>query len=167
MRVGSLIVGIVSVLAPSGCGRTPIDRVIVGGDGGIVSNTGGIRGTGGANSGSGGTAVSCAEPVPCEGYDNGRDAHLAAAITCLSPTPTPANAPLTLSIYGHHLATGPRDYAIVTLDTHALVNGVPVTACHLEAQFPADQIASPGRFAVVVSPGSWIEASAPAWLEIE
>ena len=42
----------------------------------------------------------------------------------------------------------------------------PATACHLEVQVPADQIAAPLPVSVVVSPGGWTQASAPATLSV-
>lgn len=122
--------------------------------------TGG-RGTGGAvgSGGAGGNAGACGEPVSCEGYDDGPDAGLAAVVTCLSPSSVSANAPFTLAIYGHHLATGAGQPAIVTFDSHDPSNGVPVTACHIDVQVPANQLATSGQVSIVVSPGGWIQDS--------
>lgn len=135
------------------------------GTGGAVGSGGtGGGGTGGAvgSGGTGGNAGACGEPVSCEGYDDRPDAGLAAVITCLSPSSVSANAPFTLAIYGHHLATGAGQPAIVTFDSHDPSNGVPVTACHIDVQVPANQLATPGQVSVVVSPGGWIHsASAP------
>ena len=129
------------------------------------SGNGGSIGAGGTLE-TGGTTGSCSEPVPCDGFDNGPDANLTAAISCLSPSTAPSNAPLRLSIYGHHLAIGPGDYALIVLGSASLLNGVPVTACHLEVQVPANQI-SPGTVSVMVSPGGWIQASAPVSLTLQ
>jgi hypothetical protein len=134
------------------------------GTGGSVG-TGGMVSTGGS-AGTGGSTGSCAEPIPCEGFDNGVDANLTALISCLSPSTAPSNATLTLSIYGHHLATGPSDNAIVTVGSGSPLNGVPVTACHLNVQVPAGQLSAPGQVPVTVSPGGWILDSAPTLLTI-
>jgi hypothetical protein len=144
---------------------------MTGGDAGAAGGGAGTSGGHGGNAGTsggsaGGASVACAEPVPCEGYDDRPDAHLAAAISCLSPSAVPANAPFTLAIYGHHLATGAGQYAIVTLDSGTPLNGVPVTACHLDVQVPADQIATARQASVVVSPGGWTLASPPALLTV-
>ena len=104
-------------------------------------------------------AGACGEPVSCEGYDDGPDAGLAAVVTCLSPSSVSANAPFTLAIYGHHLATGAGQPAIVTFDSHDPSNGVPVTACHIDVQVPANQLATSGQVSIVVSPGGWIQDS--------
>jgi hypothetical protein len=92
---------------------------------------------------------------------------VAAVITCLSPSAAPRNAALTLAIYGHHLATGAGQPAIVTVGSGVALNGVPVTACHLDVQVPANQLATAGQAAVVVSPGSWIQSSGPATLTVQ
>jgi hypothetical protein len=105
--------------------------------------------------------------VPCDGYDNRPDAGLAAVISCLSPATTSANVPLTLAIYGHHLATAPGAYAIVTIGGGIALNGVPVTACHIDVQVPADQVAMARQAPVVVSPGGWTNQSAPAFLTVQ
>jgi hypothetical protein len=131
-----------------------------GGTGG--SGTGGAVGSGGT----GGNAGACGEPVSCEGYDNRLDAGLAAVITCLSPSSVSANAPFTLAIYGHHLAIGAGQPAIVTFSSHDPSNGVPATACHIDVQVPANQLATPGQVAVVVSPGGWIQNSGSAPLTV-
>ena len=141
------------------------------GAGGQAGAAGGGAGASGGNAGAAGggtagTTGACAEPVPCEGYDDRPDAHLAAAITCLSPSEARTNAPFTLTIYGHHLATGAGQYAIVTLDSGAPLNGVPVTACHLDVQVPADQLTAARQVSVVVSPGGWTLASPPALLTV-
>ncbi len=133
-----------------------------GGGAGTSGGNAGASGSGGAA----GAAQACAEPVPCEGYDDRPDAHLAAAISCLSPSEARANAPLTLAIYGHHLATGAGQYAIVTLDSGTPLNGVPVTACQLDVQVPADQLTAARQVSVVVSPGGWTMASPPALLTV-
>jgi hypothetical protein len=140
-----------------------------GGTGGAVGSGGtGGGGTGGAvgSGGTGGNAGACGEPVSCEGYDNRLDAGLAAVVTCLSPSSVSANAPFTLAIYGHHLATGAGEPAIVTFDSHDPSNGVPVTACHIDVQVPANQLATPGQISIVVSPGGWIQTSGSAALTI-
>jgi len=134
--------------------------------GGGAGNGGAAGGDAGAAGGSAGTSGACAEPVPCDGYDDRPDAHLAAAISCLSPNSVAANAPFTLAIYGHHLATGAGQYAIVTLDSGTPLNGVPVTACHLDVQVPADQVATARQASVVVSPGGWTLPSPPALLTV-
>ena len=137
-----------------------------GGAGTSGGNAGSAGHAGGAGGGAAGATGACAEPVPCEGYDNRPDAHLAAEISCLSPSAVLANAPFTLAIYGHHLATGAGQYAIVTLDSGTPLNGVPVTACHLDVQVPADQVATARQAAVVVSPGGWTQDSPPALLTV-
>ena len=141
-----------------------------GGNAGNAGAAGGRAGASGGNAGEAGGAAGatgdCAEPVPCEGYDDRPDAHLAAAISCLSPSAAHTNAPLTLAIYGHHLATGAGQNAIVTLDSGSPLNGVPVTACHLDVQVPADQFTAARQASVVVSPGGWIQASPPALLTV-
>lgn len=132
------------------------------GTGGAVGSGGtGGGGPGGAagSGGTGGNAGACGEPVSCEGYDDGPDAGLAAVVTCLSPSSVSANAPFTLAIYGHHLATGAGQPAIVTFDSHDPSNGVPVTACHIDVQVPANQLATSGQVSIVVSPGGWIQDS--------
>jgi hypothetical protein len=88
-------------------------------------------------------------------------------ISCLSPSTTPANAPLTLAIYGHHLATAPGANAIVTIGGGVALNGVPVTACHIDVQVPANQITMPRQAPVVVSPGGFTRESAPALLTVQ
>jgi hypothetical protein len=136
-----------------------------GGAGGAVGgNGGGAAGTAGGGGGNGGAAA-CGEPASCEGYDNNPDAHLTAEITCLSPSSAAANAAFTLAVFGHHLATGPTDFAIVTVGGVPL-NGVPASACHLDVAVPASTIASPGQVAVVVSPGGWTLSSAAATLTV-
>ena len=142
-----------------------------GGNAGNAGAAGGGAGASGGNAGAAGggaagTTGACAEPVPCEGYDDRPDAHLAAAITCLSPSEARTNAPFTLAIYGHHLATGAGQDAIVTLDSGTPLNGVPVTACHLDVQVPADQLTAARQVSVVVSPGGWTLASPPALLTV-
>ena len=109
--------------------------------------------------------MACAEPVPCEGYDNDPDAHLSANVTCLAPNAAAAGVPFTLALYGHHLATGPADYAIVTVGGTPL-NGMPASACHLDVAIPASAIASPGEVPVVVSPGGWTLASPAVQLTV-
>jgi hypothetical protein len=145
------------------------------GHGGVGGNSGAAGGSAGAAGGSagqgmdGGTAGAaggCAEPVPCDGYDNRPDANLTAEISCLSPKAVAANTPFTLAIYGHHLAVGAGQNAIVTLGSGAPLNGVPVTACHLDVGVPAAEIAAPLPVAVVVSPGGWTQPSAPATLNV-
>jgi hypothetical protein len=138
------------------------------GSGGTVDagGTGGSMGSGGA-SGMGGTGGSCGEPATCEGFENAPDASLAASISCLSPSSAPANTMLTLSIYGHHLATAFGANAIVIVGSGSPLNGTPVTACHLQVQVPADQVRSPGQVQVSVSPGGWIHPSAPVSLTIQ
>jgi hypothetical protein len=84
----------------------------------------------------------------------------------LSPSVVTATTPATVAIYGHHLATGPNDPAIVTLDSALALNGVPRSACHIDVQVPASQLAVPHQAAVVVSPGGWIGSSPPATLTI-
>jgi hypothetical protein len=86
-------------------------------------------------------------------------------IACLSPSSTAANVAFTLAVFGHHLATGAGDDAIVTVGGLPL-NGVPTSACHLEVAVPASAIASPGQVAVVVSPGGWTLDSAAATLTV-
>ena len=141
------------------------------------AETGGSLGTGGSvaaggstssggSTGTGGTTGQCGEPVPCDGFDDRPDANLMASISCLSPGAAPASAPLVLSIYGHHLATGPGNNAIVTLGSGLALNGVPITACHLDVQVPANQISAPGQVPVVVSPGGWILQSPPLLLTL-
>jgi hypothetical protein len=107
----------------------------------------------------------CGEPISCEGYDDGPDAHIDAVVTCLSPGSAPANSPLSLAIYGHHLATGPNDYAIVIVGNSTL-NGVPVTACHLQVEIPASAISARGQVSVEVHPGGWTGGSKPAQLTL-
>jgi hypothetical protein len=137
-----------------------------GGTGG-GAGTGGRAGTGGA-AGTGGTAGACGEPSPCEGYDNRPDAGVTAQITCLSPSTVPANTPVALAIYGHHLAIGPTDPAIVTIGPSNIpINGVPQSACHLTVQVPASALAAPRQAAVIVSPGSFVRDSAPATLTVQ
>jgi hypothetical protein len=177
MRVTALFLGI--AISAYGCARSSGTRkgTTLGsggaGSGGIA--TGGMPGTGGSETGgstgidgggTGGIADTCAEPVPCEGFDNRPDANLTAVISCLSPRTAPANAMLTLSIYGHHLATGPSDYALITIGSGSPLNGVPVTACHLNVQVPANQLLEPGQVPVTASPGGWIQYSAPVPLRI-
>jgi hypothetical protein len=152
--------------AGAGAGGSGGGATGTGGSGGGAS--GGQGGAGGGQGGAGGVAGACAEPAPCDGYDNRPDAGVTAQITCLSPSVTPANAPLTLTIYGHHLATGPNDYAIVTVGSPALaLNGIPQSACHLTVQVPASEVAAAGPAAVVVDPGGWVRFSAPATLTVE
>lgn len=139
-----------------------------GGAGGAQGGSGGRGGAGGGQGGGGGTAGACAEPSPCEGYDNRPDAGVTAVITCLSPSVAPANMRLTLTIYGHHLATGPSDPAIVTVGPSAVaLNGVPQSACHLTVDVPASEIAAPRQAMVVVDPGGWVRSSAPATLIVQ
>jgi hypothetical protein len=163
-----LVWGFSLALLGAACGSSSVTS----GGGGTSGNGagGGAGGNGGAagNSagGAGGGAGTCSEPVPCEGYDDGPDAHLAAEISCLAPNAVPANSAFTLAIYGHHLATGAGQYAIVTVGSGIALNGVPVTACHLDVQVPADQVAAPLPVSVVVSPGGWTLASAPATLSV-
>lgn len=131
----------------------------------------GTAGSGGQGGGSlvgtGGAVETCGEPEPCDGYDNRPDASLVAVISCLSPHAAPSNVPFVLAIYGHHLATGPSEYAIVTFDSGTPLNGIPVTACDIDVQVPADQMTTPGKVSVVVSPGGWIQHSVPASLTVE
>jgi hypothetical protein len=108
----------------------------------------------------------CGLPATCEGYDNNPDAHVTAEITCLSPDSVAASAPFVLSIYGHHLAVDSAGYSIVTLGNTWVLSGVPASACQLEVHVPAGQLTAPGRLPVVVSPGGWTEASAPAQLTV-
>jgi hypothetical protein len=126
---------------------------------------GAAGGNGGGSAGAGGSGGACGEPASCEGYDNNPDAHLTAEITCLSPTTVSANADFTLAVFGHHLATGPTDPAIVTVGGAAL-NGVPASACHLEVVVPRGTVAA-GQVPVVVSPGGWTQASAAVTLTIQ
>ncbi len=112
-----------------------------------------------------GGAAACGEPASCEGYDNRPDANVTAAITCLSPSSTAANVAFTLAVFGHHLATGPSDDAIVTVGGLPL-NGVPTSACHLEVAVPTSAIAGTGQVAVVVAPGGWTLPSASATLTV-
>jgi hypothetical protein len=139
-----------------------------GGAGGLIGGRGGgAAGSGGGAAGSGGAGGStCGEPAPCEGYDNSPDANLKAAITCLSPDSAASNAGFTLAIFGHHLATGAADYAIVTIGGGVALNGIPASACHLDVTVPASAIGSPGQFPVVVSPGGRVQSSAAATLTV-
>jgi hypothetical protein len=143
----------------------------VGGRGGTdVGGRGGTGATGGQAGGAfGGTAGSeaCSEPASCEGYDNGPDANLTAAITCLSPSSTAANTGFALAIFGHHLATGAGANAIVVIGNGSPLNGVPASACRLDVSVPASTIGSPGQFPVVVSPGGRIQESSPATLTVQ
>jgi hypothetical protein len=72
-----------------------------------------------------------------------------------------------LNVFGHHLASQPGGNAIVTLGAGVALNGVPVTACHLTVQVPANAIATPRQTPVVVSPGGWIRASAAVPLIVQ
>jgi hypothetical protein len=76
-----------------------------------------------------------------------------------------ANVAFTLAIYGHHLATGAGNPAIVTIGNVAL-NGVPASACHLDVTVPQGEL-PPGPYPVVVSPGSWIKSSGPVTLVVQ
>jgi IPT/TIG domain len=138
---------------------------VAGGGGGAGGTTGGTTGGSGGAAGTGGTSA-CGEPASCEGYDNTPDANLTAVITCLSPSSTAANTGFTLAIFGHHLATGPTDNAIVTIDNGVPMNGVPASACHLNVTVPGSAITSPGQLPVVVSPGGRIQSSAAATLTV-
>jgi hypothetical protein len=170
---GSLGTG--GILATGGIlgtgGSSAIDGGVgIGGRGGSTGIDGGVGvggtiGTGGSM-GTGGITGTCAEPMPCEGFDNRPDANLSALISCLSPSTVPSNAMLTLSIYGHHLATGPSDNALVTVGSGSPLNGVPVTACHLNVQVPANQLSASGQVPVTVSPGGWIQDSVSVSLTI-
>ena len=141
-----------------------------GGRGGGTAGAGGTGGTAGAggSAGSGGTggSAACSEPASCEGYDNSPDANLVATITCLSPSSTAANAGFTLAIFGHHLATAAGSNAIVIIGNGLALNGVPVSACHLDVTVPASGVASPGQLPVVVSPGGRVQDSAPVTLTV-
>jgi hypothetical protein len=138
-----------------------------GSGGGAAGSGGGAAGAGGGAAGSGGAGgATCSEPAPCEGYDNSPDANLKAAITCLSPDSAASNAGFTLAIFGHHLATGATNYAIVTIGGGVALNGVPASACHLDVTVPASAIASPGQFPVVVSPGGRVQDSTAAALTV-
>jgi hypothetical protein len=151
----------VIILFAGGCGTTgPAGGSGTAGTGQV--GTGGTTGSGGA----GGTMSACAEPASCEGYDNRPDAGLTAVITCLSPSVVPAGAPASIAIYGHHLATAANAPAIVTIDNGAPINGVPVTACHLDVQVPATQLSAARAASVVVDPGGWTLGSAPATLTV-
>jgi hypothetical protein len=138
--------------------------------GGGAAGRGGAGGAAGAagSAGTGGAAGACAEPSPCEGYDNRPDAGVTAEITCLSPSVVSANTPFTLAIYGHHLAIAAGSPAIVTIGPSSTVlNGVPQSACHLTVTVPANAIAAPRQAAVVVDPGGFIRVSAPATLTVQ
>ncbi len=137
------------------------------GAGGVAASAGagGVAGSGAAGSGGSGGAT-CGEPAPCEGYDNSPDANLKAAITCLSPDSAASNAGFTLAIFGHHLATGASDYAIVTIGGGVALNGIPASACHLDVTVPASAVASAGQFPVVVSPSGRVQMSAAATLTV-
>jgi hypothetical protein len=137
-----------------------------GGRGGAGGGNAGGRG--GAGGGQGGAAGACAEPSPCEGYDNRPDAGVTAVITCLSPSVAPANTRLTLTIYGHHLAIGAGNPAIVTVGPSSTpLNGVPQSACHLTVDVPASEVATPRQAAVVVDPGGWVRTSLATTLTIQ
>jgi hypothetical protein len=143
-----------------------------GGTQGGSGGTGDRGGSGGENAGTGGGAMggmsgSCGEPSACEGYDNRPNAGLVAVIACLSPNSTPANTPLTLDIFGQHLAVSANMNAVVIVAAGAPINGVPVTACHLRVQLPADRIATARPVSVVVSPGGFIRDSSPASLTVQ
>lgn len=182
-------VGLVVVASLAACGRSSIGRTN-GFDGSVLENggtggpddgragggTGGGAGTAGDmtdtsdaigadDTGTGGVAA-CAEPSPCEGYADGPGLAVKAVISCLSPSTATANAPLSLAIYGQHLATDPNCCSIVVLDDHTVLNGVPISACHLEVQISAEQIPTPKQVSVVVSPGGWTIGSAPAVLTL-
>jgi hypothetical protein len=169
MRRATILVFLPAAISLAGCSeKSPAGP----GSGGSVG-TGGGGGGGGAGGaagqgGAGGVGGACAEPSPCEGYDNRPDAGVTAVITCLSPSVAPANAALTLSIYGHHLAIAAGSPAIVTVGPPSVpLNGVPQTACHLTVQVPASGIGAPRQAAVVVDPGGWVRASAPATLAVQ
>jgi hypothetical protein len=139
-----------------------------GGTSGGGTSGGGTSGMGGGGMGGGGTGgigASCGEPSACEGYDN--QASVVAVISCLSPSSTAANTPLTLDIFGHHLAATANMNAVVTVGSGTPLNGVPLSACHLRVQLPANQIASPKQAQVVVSPGGFIQNSLPALLTVQ
>jgi len=136
------------------------------GGGAGSAGTGGGAGTTGTG-GTGGTTLTCGEPANCEGYNDRPDAGLAAEITCLSPDTVPANVNVRIAIYGHHLATGPNDYAIVVVGNGIALNGIPASACHLDVDVPAGEIAAARTTSVVVSPGGWYGQSAPATLMIQ
>ena len=92
-------------------------------------------------------------------------------ISCLSPSEVAAGAPVTLSIFGHHLATAAGANAIVTIASMAsgamaTLNGVPVTACHLQVQIAASDIPSARQAPVVVSPGGFVAHSDPVTLTV-
>jgi hypothetical protein len=89
-----------------------------------------------------------------------------ATIACLSPSSVAANTGVTLAIFGQHLATGPGNYAIVTINGGVPLNGVPASACHLDVTVPASAVAAPGQFPVVVSPGGWTQDSLAATLTV-
>jgi hypothetical protein len=142
-----------------------------GGSGGAAGNGGASAGRGGGagavgTGNAGGAAGACGEPASCEGYDNRPDAGLTAVITCLSPSVVPKGAAATIAIHGHHLAIAAGSPAIVTVDNGVPLNGVPATACHLDVQVPADELATSRTASIVVSPGSWVHDSAPASLTI-
>ena len=136
-----------------------------------ASTAGGVGGASGGGSGGmsdggkGGVSGSCSEPSACEGYDN--QLGVVAAIACLSPSSTPVNAPFTLDIFGHHLATGATMNAVITVASGTPLNGVPMSACHLRVQVPADQIATAKQVKIVVAPGGFIQDSSPAWLTVQ
>jgi hypothetical protein len=135
-----------------------------GGPGGAAGGLEGVGGAGGRRPGGGvdggadaadAAGVTCAEPASCEGYDDRPDANLMAAITCLSPSSATANTGFTMTIFGHHLATGAGNDAIVTIGGGVALNGVPSSACHLEVTVPGSAIPTHGQFPVVVSPGGF------------
>ncbi len=137
-----------------------------GGGGGGAGGHGGTGGAGAAGGSAGaGGATPCGDPASCEAYDNRPDGHLSAEIACLAPDTATANAAFTLSVYGHHLATGATDNAIVTVGGVPL-NGVPASPCHLTVSVPASAIPSPGQVPVVVSPGGWTLASPAVQLTV-
>jgi len=174
MGAKALLLGLGLVVATYGCTSSSSRRI--GNDGGGSADggsdsrgsigtggaaaTGGIASTGGITA-NGGTTGQCGEPVPCDGFDNRADANVSASVSCLWPATAPTNTPLALSIFGQHLATGPGNNAIVILGSAPPLNGIPVTACHLEVQVPANQLSTPGQISVVVSPGGWTLQSPP------
>jgi hypothetical protein len=127
----------------------------VGGGGGRRPGRDGGTDAADAGGAAGASGVTCAEPASCEGYDDRPDANLMASITCLSPRASAPNTGFTMSIFGHHLATGAGNDAIVTIGGGVALNGVPQSACHLEVTVPGSAIPNPGQFPVVVSPGGF------------
>ena len=110
------------------------------------SSGGGVVGTAADGGASGDDrARSCAEPASCPGIDRSKTPE----ITCLSPNEAAKSAAFTLHLFGRYLQDSGGATTKVSFDGPSVaggnvLNGVPVSPCHVTVEVPAGFLAGAG-----------------------